>query len=134
MAVGSGANLMTTCRSRMFRVKLHNRRRNSGKQHEGKRFPSHLAWLRKRPCIIEGLYGHLCSGRMEAAHVDAAGGKGMGVKVADYHAVPACSEAHRLIHSGAESFERKYGLSLIEAGKQYAKASPHRHLWEVTND
>lgn len=107
------------------------RKKNSGKQHEGKRFPSQLAWLRKRPCIIDGRAGHVCEGVMEAAHVDDAGGKGMQLKVADYHCVPACSAAHAEMHRGAKTWQAKYNINLADAAKQYAKASPHRHLWET---
>jgi len=68
---------------------------------------------------------------MEAMHVDHAGGKSMGLKVADFHAVPACSEAHRLYHQyGAKTWERTWGVDLVLAAKQYAAASPHKHLWE----
>lgn len=110
------------------------RKKNSGKQNEGKRFPGHLAWLRGRPCILEGRHGHACEGRMEAMHVDHAGGKGVSMKVSDVHAVPACSEAHRLYHQyGARTWERTWNINLVEAAKQYAKASPHRHKWEQGN-
>lgn len=110
------------------------RRKNSGRQHEGKRFPSHLAWLRKRPCILEGRHGHACEGRMEAMHVDFAGGKGVSLKVRDIWTVPACSEAHRLYHQhGARSWEAAWRIDLIEAAKQYAANSPHRHQWEQAN-
>jgi hypothetical protein len=70
---------------------------------------------------------------MEAAHVDGAGGKGVGLKVADFHAIPACSIAHAEIHRGSLSFEKKWGLSLIALAQAYAKASPHRHQWEASN-
>lgn len=107
------------------------RKQNSGRQHEGKRFPSHLKWLRGRPCILEGKHGHACEGQMEAMHVDEAGGKGMGVKVADYWAVPGCSEAHRLLHQyGSATWQRTWRVNLVEAAKAYAAASPHRFKWE----
>jgi hypothetical protein len=106
------------------------RRKNSGKQHEGKRFPSHLAWLRGRPCLLEGKNGHACEGKMEAAHVDHAGGKGIGLKVADFWAVPLCTEAHRLLHDhGHVTWERSYRVDLIKAAQEYAAASPHRFQW-----
>lgn len=115
----------------LTRTAFRNRHKNSGRQHEGRRFPSHLAWLRKRPCILEGRFGHACEGRMEAMHVDHAGGKGMALKTSDVHAVPACSEAHRLYHQyGAQTWERTWNINLIEAARQYANASPHKHLWE----
>lgn len=110
------------------------RKQNSHRADEARRFPTHLKWLRGRPCILDGRQGHACEGRMEAMHVDGAGGKGMGLKVADFWAVPGCSEAHRLYHDhGAASWERTWRINLIEAAKQYAKASPHRHLWEAGN-
>lgn len=113
-----------------MRIDTRPRRKNSGRQNEGKRFPSHRAWIRKRRCIIEGRLSHICEGQMEAAHVDSAGGKGMGMKVDDRFTIPACSAAHQAIHRGARSFEAKYGIDLVEAAKAYAKASPHRFLWE----
>jgi hypothetical protein len=105
------------------------RKKNSGKADVSRRFPSHLAWLRKRPCIIEGRAGHVCQGVMEAAHVDDAGGKGTSIKVADYKAVPACSAAHSEMHRGAKTWQAKYNINLADAAAQYAKASPHKHLW-----
>lgn len=114
-----------------MRVNVSPRKRNSHKADAARRFPSHLKWLRGRPCILEGRFGHACEGRMEAMHVDHAGGKGTGIKVADFHAVPACSEAHRLYHAhGARTWERSWGIDLVEAARAYAKASPHKHLWE----
>lgn len=71
---------------------------------------------------------------MEAMHVDGAGGKGMGLKVPDYCSVPGCSEAHRLYHQyGATTWQATWGINLDEAWRAYAKASPHKHLWEAAN-
>lgn len=68
---------------------------------------------------------------MEAMHVDGAGGKGMGLKVADFMAVPGCSLAHRLYHDhGAISWQLAWNIDLNAAWRAYAAASPHRHLWE----
>lgn len=106
------------------------RKQNSGRQHDGKRFPAHLAWLRKRPCIIADK--HACEGKIEAAHVDDAGGKGMSLKVADFHTVPMCGLAHRQLHQwGQGTWQRKFRIILSAAAALYAKASPHRHLWET---
>lgn len=104
------------------------RRVNSGRQHDGKRFPKHLRWIRSLPCLLDGR--HECEGRIEAAHVDRAGGKGVGLKVSDQHAVPLCSGAHRSYHSGPLSFEKKWGLNLVDAAAEYARNSPSRHEWE----
>lgn len=110
------------------------RKQNSGRQNEGKRFPSHLAWLRKRPCILDGKPGHVCEGRMEAMHVDHAGGKSMSCKVADFHAVPGCSGAHGQLHRmGRVTWEKTWKVDLVEAAKEYAAASPHRFQWSGSN-
>lgn len=115
-----------------MRFSIAPRKRNSGKADEGRRFPGHLKWLRGRPCILEGRHGHACEGRMEAMHVDGAGGKGVGLKVADYKAVPACSEAHRLYHQyGALTWQATWRINLDDAWRFYAGKSPHKHLWEV---
>lgn len=107
------------------------RHRNSHRAAETRSFPQHLKWLRGRPCILNGRAGHVCEGRMEAMHVDGAGGKGMGLKVADYCAVPGCSLAHRLYHDhGADSWQAAWNIDLDKAWRAYAAASPHRQLWE----
>jgi hypothetical protein len=106
------------------------RKQNSGKQHEGRRYPKHLQWIRGRPCILAGRPGHVCNSKIRACHVDDAGGKGMALKVADYHTVPGCDAAHDEMHRGAQTWQAKYKINLADASKQYAKASPHRHQWE----
>ncbi|MDO7841111.1 hypothetical protein [Sphingomonas immobilis] len=106
------------------------RKRNSGRAALTRSYPSHLKWLRGRSCILEGKAGHVCEGRMEAMHVDHAGGKGVSLKVADFWAVPGCTLAHRLYHDhGAVSWEAAWGIDLVAAAERYAAVSPHRHLW-----
>jgi hypothetical protein len=108
------------------------RKKNSKRADEDRRFPSHLGWLRKRPCLIEGRGGHVCSGDMEAHHVNEGNG-GMGLKTFDYEAVPVCSAAHIEVHCGKRTFEDRYRLNLEQCARDYAKASPHRHQWEQGN-
>lgn len=112
----------------MFKVDTRPRHRNSGKAKEGREFPSHTAWVRKRPCILHGR--HTCSGRMEAHHVKETGNGGMGLKPADFWVIPVCSLAHQMIHNGPVSFQRKWGIDLADAAWQFNRQSPHRHLWE----
>ena len=71
---------------------LARRHKNSGRQHNGKRFPQHLQFVRGFQCLIEGKAGHICSGKVQAMHVDYAGGTGMGLKVLDAYTVPGCAE------------------------------------------
>jgi hypothetical protein len=111
----------------MIRVDTRPRRRNSMKADVERRFPSHLQWIRGRSCVVEVSGG--CEGRMEAAHVDHAGGKGVGIKVSDTKAVPLCQHHHAELHRGAKSFEAKHRINLVDAAYAYAEKSPHRVLW-----
>lgn len=95
---------------------------------------SYLAWLRGRPCAADG-YG-LCDGRMEAAHVDHAGDKGVGTKVSDRFALPLCSAHHARQHSrGWKTFEAEClgGKSAVAMADAYWNAWPGRYQWEQTN-
>lgn len=108
------------------------RKRNAPRIAE-KSAPAFLQWLRGRPCLLEGKGG--CGGRMEAAHVDYAGGKGMGTKVRDSAAVPLCAEHHRTQHSwGWQTFEGNFGMSPGDtalAAEAYWRAWPGRRAWEA---
>ncbi len=104
------------------------RRKNSGRQNDGKRFPKHLRWLRSLPCALEGR--HECWGIIEAAHDDKDPLKGMGVKGPDYNALPLCSGGHRELHNGYDTFEETYGVVITDLCRQYAANSPHRRDWE----
>ena len=78
-----------------------------------------------------------CDGRMEAAHVDYAGGKGMATKVADRFAVPACSAHHRLqTDEGWKRFEARLARDgfALRAAEQYWSRWPGRRAWEIKND
>ncbi|WP_174298150.1 DUF968 domain-containing protein [Sphingomonas bacterium] len=112
------------------RVDTRARRRNSGRAAEARSFSGHLKWLRGRPCACAARHAADCSGKIEAAHVDRAGGKGVSLKVADYHAVPLCAGHHAEYHRGAATFEAASGLDLVAVAERYAAASPHRAAWE----
>ena len=100
------------------------RHQNSGKADASRRCSAHLTWVRGRDCALADKGD--CEGRIEAAHADAAGGKGMGIKVADAYVLPLCSRHHSLSHSlGRKTFEARFGINMVEASKAYAKASPH---------
>jgi hypothetical protein len=99
-----------------MRVDIRPRHRNSGKADAERRFPTHIQWLRGRPCLIAGTD---CDGRMEAAHVDHAGGK----------AIPLCQHHHAELHRGAKTFEAARKIDLVAAARAYAAKSPHRGRW-----
>ncbi len=114
----------------MIRVNTKPRKRNSPRIAE-KSAPAFLQWLRGRECLATG---SACNGRMEAAHVDFAGGKGIGTKVADRFAVPLCSFHHRLQHNmGWATFDHVYGQrhgGALKAAEAYWRAWPGRIAWE----
>jgi hypothetical protein len=86
------------------------RKQNSRKADFYLRAPGFLQWLRGRPCLLVDKGG--CAGKIEAAHVDYAGGKGVGIKVHDKHCIPLCSEHHRVQHAwGWKAFEANFGMS-----------------------
>ncbi|WP_293921078.1 hypothetical protein [Sphingobium sp. UBA5915] len=105
------------------------RKKNSHKADFYLRAPSFLQWLRGRNCLLCDKGG--CEGRIEAAHVDYAGGKGVGIKVADRYAIPLCSAHHRAQHNwGWQTFEDNFRIDALEASKAYWNAWPGRRAWE----
>lgn len=90
-------------------------------------------WLRGRPCACAG---RLCDGnsRTVAAHVDHAGGKGMGTKVADRHCIPLSDQCHRLQHSvGWRTYEQFLCSDAVKLAEQYWRKWPGRSSWEAKN-
>lgn len=99
-------------------------------------------WVRGRPCYLAdkggcGVHG----GRkpVEFAHVDCAGGKGMGVKVADQFGIPLCPRHHDEQHGkigefrnrgGWPTFQIKYGFNAVKVAGEYWRAWPGRLEWE----
>lgn len=106
------------------------RRQNAPRPAE-KNCSQFLQWLRGRPCFLAGHALGACEGRIEAAHVDHAGGKGMGTKVADKHAIPLCSTHHREQHSkGWGTFQAKYGFHAVDVAGDYWHLWPGRVAYE----
>lgn len=106
-----------------MRINTKPRKQNSRRADLARRCPAHLQWLRGRICCTSA---EDCSGKIEAAHVDRAGGKGTGLKVADWHAVPLCARHHQEYHRGAATFEARRRIDLVAAAKAFASQSPHR--------
>lgn len=112
-----------------MRIDIRPRRKNAPRPLE-KSAPAFLQWLRGRPC-------HTCTrptNRVEAAHVDHAGGKGVGTKVADRYAIPLCggpdgchATQHRL---GWRTFERINDFDAVQSTELYWRAWPGRIAWE----
>lgn len=91
-------------------------------------------WLRGRPCAADG-FGH-CDGKIQAAHVDHAGDKGTGTKVADRHCIPLCADHHNRQHSrGWATFEREClgGKPAVAMAAAYWQAWPGHVEWEQAN-
>ncbi|HVJ31608.1 MAG TPA: hypothetical protein VND94_00715 [Terriglobia bacterium] len=99
------------------------------------RCASHLAWLRTRQCAVARAAGHVCEGKIEAAHVRSGTDGGIGIKPSDIYALPLCAGGHREQHCiGEAAFERRYGIDLKQIAAEHAKASPHRRKWEQLHD
>ena len=108
---------------------LPRRHKNSQRAKKQRTFPGHLAWVRGFACAC---FKHGdCEGRIEAAHVDYAGGKGASLKVHDKFAVPMCAKHHAEQHRiGVKTFEAKQGVNLLQVANMLAATSPHRFKWQ----
>ncbi len=127
-------------------AKLRNRNRNAPRP-EWKMAPAYLEWLRKRPCYLDG---RGCGwgdpprrAPVEAAHVDCAGGKGMGTRVADAYAIPLCQRHHDEQHGkigpfktrgGWPTFQLKYGFNAVEVADAYWKSWDGKAKWEIDRE
>jgi hypothetical protein len=92
-------------------------------------------WLRGRPCACQGKAPN-CGGPIRSAHVDHAGSKGMGTKVADSNCIPLSDNCHRLQHTiGWRTFEATYlpGKDAVKLSNEYWSAWPGRKAWEQAN-
>ena len=114
----------------MIRVNIKPRKQNSPRP-AWKVATAFRQWLRGRQCAADG-YG-LCEGRVQAAHVDHAGSKGMATKVADKFCIPLCEDHHRRQHNkGWMTFEKEClgGKSAVAISEAYWRAWPGRVEWE----
>lgn len=94
------------------------------------RCPSHLAWIRGHECAIAGRAGHVCDGKIEAAHVRTGTDGGLSVKPSDTWTIPLCADAHRRQHAiGEASFERLFQIDMKAVARKLADVSPHKHKW-----
>jgi hypothetical protein len=112
-----------------MRVDTRPRRKNSPRIAE-KSAPGFLQWLRGRNCCCLSRGG--CGGKIEAAHVDYAGDKGMSTKVSDRFAIQLCTSHHAEQHRiGWKAFEAKYpGLDALRTAEFLWSQWPGRIPWE----
>lgn len=129
----------------MYRVDTRPRRKNSTKIADARRVEPFAKWVRGRQCHLHGKGG--CGfmpdrEKIEFAHVDCAGGKGVGLKVADKKGIPLCPKHHAEQHGqigsfksrgGWETFQLKYGFDATEAAAGYWQAWPGRRAWEASH-
>lgn len=126
---------------------LRSRHRNAPRP-DWKVADAYLKWLRGRPCFLAdkggcGLGDPPRRSPIEAAHVDCAGGKGMGSKVADANAIPLCQRHHDEQHGkigtfrqrgGWKTFQLKYGFDAAKVAYAYWRAWPGRSKWMEGRD
>jgi hypothetical protein len=115
------------------KLALQRRHKNSGRPPE-KDAPKFKEWLRKtHDCAF--INAGDCAGKIESMHLDFAGGKGMGTKVADSFCLPACAKHHGLQHVwGWITFLSRMGLTkeaCIAASDKLWRAWPGRAKWEA---
>lgn len=110
---------------------LRNRHRNAPRP-AWKVADAFRQWLRGRPCACAGK-NPACDGPIRSAHVDHAGSKGVGTKVADSNCIPLSDACHNLQHSiGWRTFEKTYlpGGNAVTLSDAYWAAWPGRKKWE----
>lgn len=92
-------------------------------------------WLRKLPCARCSHAGDQAN-RIVSAHVDHAGGKGTGTKVADRHCIPLCDECHTTQHAlGWRTFEASLPTrDAVALAAAYWQQWPGRVAWERQSD
>ena len=118
-----------------MKIDTRPRKRNAPRPAE-KAAPGFLQWLRGRDCVWNKLSP--CGGKMEAQHLDFAGGKGIATKVSDRYALPCCSHHHGEQHRrGWSTFLAAHEVSRELALKSAAifwNRWPGRAAWEAKND
>lgn len=92
------------------------------KVHGSRSCPAHRSWVRKHHCSVPG-----CTAiPIECAHVRRGTDGGTALKPSDRWVISLCSKHHCEQHQlGELTFERKYGVDLIELAKTFAVRSPH---------
>ena len=90
------------------------------------RCPAHLKWVRGHQCCIAGQRVHVCSQKMEAAHVRRGSGAGLGEKPGDDRTISLCQKAHTNQHRiGEVMFEIEYDIDMRKLAAEFANKSPH---------
>lgn len=87
----------------------------------------HLVFVRSFVCSIMDKNGHVCDGKVEAAHVRTLTDGGTGLKPSDCFSIPLCSAAHREQHQiGESAFETKYQIKMRAIADKLWSLSKHR--------
>lgn len=116
----------------LTRADTRPRRTNAGRP-AAKSAPGFLQWLRGRRCVLAGRYE--CEGKLQAAHVDHGGDKGMATKASDRFAIPLCKGHHHEQHArGWATFERVYQLNAVALAADFWRAWPGRAAWERNHE
>lgn len=111
----------------MARVDLPKRLARLRRPKVPRSFPGHRAWVRGHRCSVPN-----CAGLpIECAHVRRGTDGGQGLKPSDQWTLSLCRWHHAEQHAiGEEAFEKRYAIDLLALAEEFARRSPHRHLWE----
>ncbi len=91
-------------------------------------------WVRGRACFLSGHRAGGCGdvpGRkpVEFAHVDCAGGKGVGLKVSDEFGLPLCPRHHDEQHGKIGSFSQRGGWKTFQLKYGFNAVTEAKGLW-----
>lgn len=92
-------------------------------EHKSRLCAAHRAWVRKHHCSVPD-----CAWLpIECAHVRRETDGGIALKPSDRWVISLCTQHHAEQHRlGERTFERKYGLDLVELAQAFANRSPQR--------
>ena len=107
----------------MHSALLPKRIERSRREPNGRSCPAHRAWVRRHHCCVPG-----CRQLpIECAHVRKGTDGGIGLKPSDKWVISLCVSHHAEQHQvGEASFQRRYGVDLLQLAVTFARKSPHR--------
>ncbi|MFP5330112.1 MAG: putative HNHc nuclease [Alphaproteobacteria bacterium] len=108
-------------------VSLPKRLERSERRRDARSCPAHRAWVRRHRCCVPGCLNTA----IECAHVRTGTDGGLALKPSDRWAISLCCDHHQEQHRlGERAFEKRYGITLYELAKEFARRSPHlRNVW-----
>jgi hypothetical protein len=113
-----------------FMPRRRKRERFNSRPETHYRSASYLKHVRGFCCCLSDKEGHVCEGRIEAAHIRMGSHTGLAQKPHDYLTVPLCAGGHREQHNvGEVTFWFTYRTDPWRIAERIWKASKHYREW-----